>query len=162
MLFRSRATWAARAGLQIASGSHSTDTAVHRKRAQNTPTFTRFPRRAGRCGEFTPDSADSIVPGWSHDGRWIYYLQSDGSRQETWKAPFEGGAPVQVAKFGMFDMTESPDGRYLYYTNEVGQAGSGAGERPRAIRSWLKEPSGSNSSAIGDWLRVGSTLWRGR
>jgi Tol biopolymer transport system component len=77
----------------------------------------------GPVRRVTPDSADAIVPGWSHDGRWIYYLQSDGSRQETWKVPFEGGAPVQMAKFGMFDVTESPDGRYLYYTSDSGTSG---------------------------------------
>jgi serine/threonine protein kinase len=77
----------------------------------------------GAVRRVTPDAADSIVPGWSHDGRWIYYLQSDGSRQETWKAPFAGGAPVQVAKYGMFDVTESPDGRFLYYTSDAGASG---------------------------------------
>jgi serine/threonine protein kinase len=77
----------------------------------------------GPVRRITPDSAESIVPAWSHDGRWIYYLQSDGSRQETWKAPFAGGAPVPVAKYGMFDVTESPDGRYLYYTRDAGTSG---------------------------------------
>ena len=78
---------------------------------------------AGPARQVTQDAAESIVPGWSHDGRWIYYLRSDGSRQETWKAPFEGGAPQRVAQFGMFDVTESPDGRYLYYTQDVGASG---------------------------------------
>jgi serine/threonine protein kinase len=77
----------------------------------------------GSARQVTPDAAESIVSAWSHDGRWIYYLRSDGSRQETWKAPFEGGAPQQAAKFGMFDVTESPDGRYLYYTQDVGASG---------------------------------------
>jgi hypothetical protein len=53
-----------------------------------------------------------------------YYIVQRGSRWETWKTPSQGGPPVMVSGVtGMFDITESADGRYLYYTTPSGAKG---------------------------------------
>ena len=50
------------------------------------------PSTGGQPRRLTDDRSQSIVPAWSRDGRWIYYLKQTGSRTETWKIPSsEGG-----------------------------------------------------------------------
>ena len=55
------------------------------------------------------------VPAWSRDGkRVLFYTNAEGTRQ-IWEVPAAGGTPVQVTRGGMYDPSESEDGRYLYY-----------------------------------------------
>ena len=56
------------------------------------------------------------------DGRWIYY-QKEAKSEETWKVPFEGGAPTVVDSQPMQDLVESADGKYLYYVRYNGSPG---------------------------------------
>jgi Tol biopolymer transport system component len=71
----------------------------------------------------TDDKALYFVPNWSNDGRWIYCVKQTGTRWETYKAPLEGGPLVQVSSTGMFDLTESADGKEFYYTTPRGKPG---------------------------------------
>jgi len=65
----------------------------------------------------TDDTAECMVPNWSRDGKWIYFNRERGSHRETWKvAVDEGSTPVRVSDAEMFDIAESPDQRWLYYT----------------------------------------------
>jgi serine/threonine protein kinase len=85
------------------------------------PSSGGAPRSTPR--RLTSDRAECIVPNWSNDQKFIYYMQKAGGSYETWKMPFPEGQPVRVASFGMFDVAESPDGRYLYYAKFRGQSG---------------------------------------
>jgi Tol biopolymer transport system component len=60
---------------------------------------------------------------WSRDGRFIYFHSDRGGRLELWKLPAEGGAAVQVTHGGGYYGVESPDGRYVYYSNGNENAG---------------------------------------
>jgi len=77
----------------------------------------------GPIRRLTDDQAIYGVPNWSHDGRWVYFCKSLGSRREAWKIPAEGGTPVLVSGGMMFDVAESADGQYLYYTTQLGAGG---------------------------------------
>ena len=63
----------------------------------------------------TTEPSDDVVPSWSNDGRWIYFASKRTGRWEVWKAPADGGQPVQVTKHGGFAAFESRDGQSLYY-----------------------------------------------
>ena len=78
----------------------------------------------GPVRRITDDATEYIVPNWSSDQKWIYVLLTRGANGETWKFPFEGmGKPVRISADGMFDITESSDGRFLYFTRYRGPAG---------------------------------------
>jgi serine/threonine protein kinase len=97
------------------------------ERAKNTNIYL-VAASGGPVRRVTDDRALYFVPNWSHDGRWLYYIAEQGSRRETWKVPSQGGTAVRVSGTGMFDVTESADGRYLYYTTP--QAAKGIWRRP--------------------------------
>ena len=61
----------------------------------------------------TTEPSDDVVPSWSNDGRWIYFASKRTGRWEVWKAPADGGQPVQVTKHGGFAAFESRDGQSL-------------------------------------------------
>lgn len=81
------------------------------------------PAGGGPVRRLTDDVLETMVPAWSRDQRWIYYMQARGGEATTWKLPFAGGAPVKVADWGMFDLWESEDGNSLYYSKLYGNAG---------------------------------------
>lgn len=61
-------------------------------------------------------SGDYMMPSWSRDGRFIYYVSPTGSEQtQIWKKPVAGGAAFQVTYHGGGEASESPDGTTLYY-----------------------------------------------
>ncbi len=65
----------------------------------------------------TIPGADNLVPSWSRDGKWIYFTSKPGSGPfQLWRAPFEGGAPVQITTAGGLAAAESADGQFLYYS----------------------------------------------
>lgn len=56
-----------------------------------------------------------IEPGWSHDGRWVYFVSGRGGQSHIWKAPFAGGPARQVTQGDGGESLESADGKRLYY-----------------------------------------------
>ncbi len=76
----------------------------------------------GPTRRMTLDSAEDVVPGWSRDGRWIYFTSNRSGDRQIWKMPADepGGdsEAVQVTREGGFYAVESPDGRSLYYAKE--------------------------------------------
>src|SRR5262245_19732893 len=91
----------------------------------------------GQPRRLTTDPAEDIVPSWSNDGRWIYFTSNrfaeGGSaegkigegrvgRLQIWKMPAEGGEAFQMTKQGGFEPVESPDGRWLYFTQDRGSS----------------------------------------
>src|SRR5262249_11323805 len=61
-------------------------------------------------------AAESDIPSYSQDGKWIYFSSRRSGRPEIWKASAGGGPAVQVTHNGGHVAIESPDGMRLYYT----------------------------------------------
>ena len=76
----------------------------------------------GTPRRLTSDPAEDIVPSWSHDGRWIYFASLRSGRLQIWKVAAEGGDAIQVTQQGGFDPVESPDGQWLYFTQDRGSS----------------------------------------
>jgi len=72
--------------------------------------------RGGPIRRLTNHPATDAIPRWSRDGRYIYFCSDRTGRYEIWKIPASGGQPVQITTNGGFSAVESPDGRYLYYS----------------------------------------------
>ncbi len=70
----------------------------------------------------TSDPAEDIVPGWSDDGRWIFFTSNRGGDRQIWKIPADQPEPERavaaVTRQGGFYGVASPDGRFLYYAKE--------------------------------------------
>ncbi|HEY3744036.1 MAG TPA: protein kinase [Bryobacteraceae bacterium] len=82
-----------------------------------------IPAEGGAGRQLTGDRTETMVPNWSRDGKWIYYMEDPGGHRETWKLAVDGGAKVQVSKEEMFDVAESADSRWLYYARPATERG---------------------------------------
>ena len=70
----------------------------------------------GPVRRLTDDRVSAMVPSWSRDGRWVYYSTSGDGHVDLWKVASTGGEPVKVSPGPMFEVIESNDGRYFYFT----------------------------------------------
>ncbi len=74
----------------------------------------------GEPRQVTHDASGGQVPGWSRDGKWIYYSNVHGSAAKVWKVPVaDSGVPQAVTPNGGLYAIESADGRYLYYSRSA-------------------------------------------
>lgn len=64
----------------------------------------------------TDHKATDAIPNWSRDGKSIYFCSDRSGRFEIWQMPAFGGTPKQITDEGGFAAYESPDGMYLYYS----------------------------------------------
>ena len=64
------------------------------------------------------------------------------SKSQIWKAPSEGGEPVQITQKGGLSPLESPDGKFLYYSSHsrLWKVPVGGGPETQALES-LNHPS---------------------
>ena len=97
-----------------------------------------------------PDSNGTECPSWSADGKWVYFASGRTQELQVWKAPAEGGEPVQVTFQGGHAALASRDGKYIYYAKthyadpEIWQVPVGGGVetqvsplvRPPSWASW--------------------------
>ncbi|MDE3166759.1 MAG: PD40 domain-containing protein, partial [Acidobacteriota bacterium] len=63
------------------------------------------------------DQYQNQLPSWSRDGRSIYFASNRSGEMRIWKVAAAGGAPVQVTASPGFASAESPDGKYLFWTD---------------------------------------------
>ena len=124
-------------------------------------------RDGGKPRRLTDNLAQDSIPSWSVDGRSIYFQSSRTGQSEIWKMPAAGGPAVQVTNAGGLVAFESPDGKWLYYTKQMGPTPlwrrplSGAAAEEQVIQSVLlrnffvtrrgiyyMEPEGPTSAAI--------------
>jgi hypothetical protein len=61
-----------------------------------------------------------VIPGWSGDGRWIYFGSNRSGSWQIWKMPSEGGKAIQITTNGAVAARESADG-HLYYCDYFNQ-----------------------------------------
>ena len=70
----------------------------------------------GKPRPITHHIANDVLSSWSHDGLWIYFASDRSGRYEIWKVGKDGGEAVRVTRSGGYTSSESPDGKYIYYT----------------------------------------------
>jgi Tol biopolymer transport system component len=75
-----------------------------------------IPSAGGAARRLTDNPAVDAIPSWSRDGRTLYFCSNRTGSYEIWKAPASGGQPTQVTFGGGFAAVESPDAKYLYYS----------------------------------------------
>jgi Tol biopolymer transport system component len=62
------------------------------------------------------DIHGNSLPGWSHDGSWIYFTNGDdANRPSVWKVPSHGGRAIQITQAQASYPLESLDGQYVYF-----------------------------------------------
>jgi len=65
-------------------------------------------------------ASDSMMPSWSRDGRFVYFVSPARIElRQVWKQPVAGGPAVQVTQRGGEEAAESSDGRTLYYRKNL-------------------------------------------
>jgi serine/threonine protein kinase len=95
-----------------------------------------IPSEGGVVRRITPDDAEYTVPTWSADGGSLYCRRGNG--RQIVKIPTAGGPPAVAFDREMFDLRESPAGRFLF-----AMPGRGSGIWQRL------EPSGAESIVQG-------------
>jgi len=65
--------------------------------------------------QLAKNPSNDMNPGWSADGKWIYFESDRREQNEVWKVPVDGGEAVPVSGVRGGGPIESPDGKFLYY-----------------------------------------------
>jgi len=84
-------------------------------RAEGTSQIYVVPADGGAQRRVTSGDADSAIPSWSRDGRWIYFESDRSGQWRVWKVPASGGDAVQVTYSQGGAAFESADGKSLYF-----------------------------------------------
>jgi hypothetical protein len=73
----------------------------------------------GKPRRVTDGRSRDIRPGFSHDGKWIYFASNRNRSEmtEILKVSTAGGEPLQVTSNSGTEPFESPDGKVLYYVS---------------------------------------------
>jgi Tol biopolymer transport system component len=71
----------------------------------------------GTARRLTEDPGDEQMPGWSRDGRFIYYNATSGAPGEgdVWRVPSAGGPAERLTRHGGDFSHEAFDGRALFF-----------------------------------------------
>jgi Tol biopolymer transport system component len=85
-------------------------------RSERAVRRVRGSHSGGPTRRLTENPALDALPDWSRDGRTIYFCSNRSGAYEVWKMAVSSGEPTQVTRGGGVVAVESPDGRYLYYT----------------------------------------------
>jgi Tol biopolymer transport system component len=59
---------------------------------------------------------ENVVPSWSRDGRFIYFVSNRTGKWQVWKRELATGEETQVTRNGGFAAVESYDAKTLYYS----------------------------------------------
>jgi eukaryotic-like serine/threonine-protein kinase len=77
----------------------------------------RVPKTGGPPVQITCDPSMDLQPSWSRDGRWIYFASNRAGAFHIYRAPSTGGKVIPVTEHPGYASSESPDGRFLYFTD---------------------------------------------
>jgi Tol biopolymer transport system component len=80
--------------------------------------------RGSRPIRLTSEPSMEVLPVYSRDGRWIYFVSDRSGSSQIWRMPVEGGAPTQLTFQGGFFPQRSFDGEYIYYNATIGPSNS--------------------------------------
>jgi serine/threonine protein kinase/Tol biopolymer transport system component len=70
----------------------------------------------GVAHKLSIDIHGNNMPSWSHDGRWIYFVNGEDARESAiWKVSSAGGHAIRIAETEATYPLESPDGQYVYF-----------------------------------------------
>jgi Tol biopolymer transport system component len=97
----------------------------------------------GEPRRMTKDPAAESVGSWSRDGRWIYFMSNRGGTRHIWKIPAEGGTAVQVTRHTGHVAFESPDGKFVYFSERAGE-----GERNGMGALWRIPVDGGEETQV--------------
>jgi eukaryotic-like serine/threonine-protein kinase len=97
----------------------------------------------GEPRRLTNDPATDGVGSWSRDSRWIYFMSNRGGTRRIWKMPAEGGTAVQVTRRSGHVAFESPDGRFVYFSERAGE-----GERNGMGGLWRIPADGGEETPV--------------
>ncbi len=75
----------------------------------------------GKPRRLTTNPAQDGLGSWSRDGRSIYLVSNRSGKRQVWKMPAEGGNAIQLTRHGGEAAFESPDRRFVYYSQGRGQ-----------------------------------------
>lgn len=65
------------------------------------------------------DIRGNSLPSWSHDGKWIYFVnETDPYHATGWKVPSTGGHAVPITQGEDWWPVESPDGQVVYFIRQ--------------------------------------------
>jgi Tol biopolymer transport system component/DNA-binding winged helix-turn-helix (wHTH) protein len=97
--------------------------------------FQMFDEASGLWAVYTADISDRLVhklktnihmqesPYWSHDGKWIYFVDYEGSAHKFYRCPADGGdATLLTESMNATIPVESFDGKLLYFADGPGNA----------------------------------------
>jgi len=111
----------------------------------------------GMPKRLTKSPASEGDPGWSADGKWVYFGSRGENQKETiWKVAVDGGEPVSVPGIQGNAPVESPDGKFLYYskgwpdTYSIWRVPTGGGVETLALDSLHPE---------GAWVAVNEGIY---
>jgi Tol biopolymer transport system component/predicted Ser/Thr protein kinase len=110
----------------------------------------------GPARRITTSPAADADPGWSRDGRFIYFSSNRSGQWQVWKVPSSGeeaGNARQVTRGGGFRAIESPDGRHVYFSRRW----SGPLNPQNAI--WRIPVEGGVEEAVVKSFRSSSGSW---
>ena len=108
------------------------------------------------------DDSEDVLPAWSADGRWIYFVSNRTGGSELWKVPAVGGEALQVTRHGGGFAFESPDGKYVYYVKDLYYA------KDSAPGIWRVPADGGDETLVldsykpenfGDWTVVSDGIY---
>jgi Tol biopolymer transport system component len=72
----------------------------------------------GGARKLSIDIHGNNLPSWSHDGRWIYFVNGEDARDpKIWKVSSVGGRAARIAETEATYPLESPDGKYVYFAH---------------------------------------------
>ena len=92
------------------------------------------------------DIHGNCLPAWSHDGKWIYFVNGKDAHNSTvWKVPSGGGHAVLIAQRPASIPIESPDAQYLYFV--------------RHNQLWSVKIDGSDAHQVADPGFSGTDSW---
>ena len=62
------------------------------------------------------NGSTDVFPSLTPDGKWVVFINAEGSKPTVWKVSIDGGTAVQVTDHVASSAIVSPDGRLLAYS----------------------------------------------
>jgi Tol biopolymer transport system component len=72
-----------------------------------------------------------MMPTWSRDGRFVYFIRRQGGLRALWRKPAGGGVSERIVDGAYEDAQDSTDGKTLYFSTKdpgIRQAPAAGGE----------------------------------